>query len=87
MIDGRFMKEFGINDEMEGDSLESKLNFTQTRIENKIEGWLLVKNIERIEVKNTFVCNFNTRDFVFGVSTLQTNVFSQNTIAIRTYFL
>ena len=52
LIDGRFMKEFGINDEMEGDSLESKLNFTQTRIDNKIERWLLmVKNIERIFTK------------------------------------
>jgi hypothetical protein len=67
--------------------MESKLNCSLERIESKNVGWLLVKNIERIEVKNTFVCNFNTRDLVFGVSKLQTNVFLQNTITIQTYFL
>ena len=72
---------------MAGDSKESKLNCSQTRKENKNVGWLLVKNIERIEVENTFVCNFNTRDLVFGVSKFQTNVFLQNTITIQTYFL
>jgi hypothetical protein len=70
------MKEFGINDEMEGDSLESKLNFTQTRIENKIEGWLLVKNIKRIEVKNTFVCNFGSKARDLMLRSLNEPIFS-----------
>ena len=73
--------------------MESKLNCSLERIESKNVGWLLVKNIERIEVKNTVRLQLQYARFgfwrvevanerIFTKYNHDTNVFSRVCIVI-----